>query len=102
MPKEEKSPEIKSKPVAPPTETDDDSVIFGTASDNSDINKAAINAGLNTEIEKINESLLKISLLMNKKENREVKLENEVATNLSKSINLWSSMMMGITERPEN
>ena len=52
-----------------------------------------MNSSLNMEIDKINESLLKIGLLLNvsttnikSKSNRDVTLEPDVADNLSKSV----------------
>jgi len=67
-----------------------------TADKSNEINKAALNSSLNVEIDKINESLLKIGLMLNSKSNRDIPMEQDVAENLSKSINLWSSMMIGL------
>lgn len=48
---------------------EDDSVLLGSATSdkNNEINKAALNSSLNVEIDKINESLLKIGLMLNSK-----------------------------------
>lgn len=77
---------------------EDDSVLLGSATSdkNNEINKAALNSSLNVEIDKINESLLKIGLMLNSKQNRDIPLESDVADNLSKSVSLWSSMMIGL------
>ena len=46
---------------------EDDSVLLGsaTADKSNDINKAALNSSLTIELDKINESLLKIGLMLN-------------------------------------
>ena len=56
---------------------EDDSVLLGsaTADKSNDINKAALNSSLNVEIDKINESLLRIGLMLNSKSNRDIPIE---------------------------
>jgi len=85
-----------------------DSVIYGTANDSrvttkaDEITTAAVNASINAEIERINQSLLNINILMNRKESKEVVLVPEVANNVNKSLNLWNSMMINLNSNSDN
>lgn len=64
--KEKEEEKIEKVPVKI---KEDDSVLLGSATSdkNNEINKAALNSSLNVEIDKINESLLKIGLMLNSK-----------------------------------
>ena len=72
VPTSTKAKDLINPVEAPASRNNDqveDSVIFGTVSkdtpEQSNLQKAAINASLNLELETINESLLKISMLLN-------------------------------------
>ena len=61
-------PATEAKVLKSPKRVEEDSVIYGTMETKKEqdmIAQAAYNSGLNSEIDKINESLLKISLIMN-------------------------------------
>lgn len=79
-----------------------DSVIFGTHQSHKSadpVTTAAVNASINAEIEAINQSLLKINLLMAQKDSKDVQIVPEVANNLNKSMSLWNSMMFSINQK---
>ena len=85
-----------------------DSVLVGTVEDSNTarsadiVTTAAVNSSINSEINKINQALLNINLLMNQKDSKDVSLLPDVANNLNKSLNLWNSMMISFNWNAEN
>lgn len=65
------------------------------------VDEAAINAVLKKEIDQINNSLMKITQALNstKADRSSIKVKDDVSDTMSRSLNLWNSMMFSLSNR---